>query len=248
MRTSTTGSSAQPRQALDGTEGNRRLTATTGMLLILLLAVEGVTILRIRQLIAVHVFVGLLLVLPVAWKMATTGYRFFRYYTGAEAYVRSGPPPLLLRALGPLMILTTLALLLTGIMLVLEGPGRSHPWLFLHKASFFAWVAVTTIHVLGHLREALVESWRELRPRAGDPAPRRRRARGARARRRPPARRRPGQHRVPVRIGVDRWSVLPRGPRFRGPSALMTPSIRVRRTASVSRVLPPRKTHAPRIL
>ncbi|MBO1755036.1 hypothetical protein [Allobranchiibius sp. CTAmp26] len=177
MRAPIVDSSAHTQQALDGAQGNRRLTASTGMLLILLLAVEGATILAIRQLIAVHVFVGLLLVLPVLWKMATTGYRFFRYYTGTEAYVRSGPPPLVLRVLGPLMILTTIALLATGIMLIVEGPGRSHQWLFLHQASFFAWVAVTTIHVLGHLREALVETWRDLRPRADDPAARRVRVR-----------------------------------------------------------------------
>ncbi|NYJ76397.1 hypothetical protein [Allobranchiibius huperziae] len=168
MSTSIAGSSAHPDQGLDGTTGNRRLTATTGMLLLLLLAVEGVTILRIRDLITIHVFVGLLLVLPVLWKMATTGYRFVRYYTGDEAYVRRGAPPLVLRALGPLMILTTLALLATGITLILQGPGHRGPPLLLHKASFFAWVAVTALHVLGHLREAVVESWHDLRPGVGD--------------------------------------------------------------------------------
>ena len=165
--------SAAADRADRGVEGNRRMTASTGLLLILLLAVEGVTVLRIRQLIAVHVFVGLLLVLPVLWKMATTGYRFTRYYRGADAYVRSGPPPLVLRALGPLMIITTVALLATGIMLIVEGPGSSHQWLFLHQVSFFAWVAVTTVHVLGHLRGALRDAWRDLRPRSDDPVGRR---------------------------------------------------------------------------
>ena len=45
-----------------GAEGNEQLTAIVGLLLIVLLAVIGVTILRIRQLISIHLFVGLLLI------------------------------------------------------------------------------------------------------------------------------------------------------------------------------------------
>jgi hypothetical protein len=64
-----------------GADGNARLTGTVGVVLIALLAVEGVTILFIRPLISMHVFVGLLLVPPVALKLASTGWRFARYYT-----------------------------------------------------------------------------------------------------------------------------------------------------------------------
>ena len=64
-----------------GTNGNEQLTAVTGVVLIVLLAVLGLTILRIHQLISVHLFVGLLLLGPVAVKMGSTGYRFLRYYT-----------------------------------------------------------------------------------------------------------------------------------------------------------------------
>jgi len=39
-------------------EGNARLTGLNGVLLVVLVAVEGATILRIRQLISVHVYVG----------------------------------------------------------------------------------------------------------------------------------------------------------------------------------------------
>lgn len=44
-----------------GTDGNEQLTGMTGLVLVLLLAVIGVTILRKSQLISVHLFVGLLL-------------------------------------------------------------------------------------------------------------------------------------------------------------------------------------------
>ena len=48
-----------------GTAGNERLTAATGAVLLVLLAVIGVTILRLRPLLSVHLFVGMLLIPPV---------------------------------------------------------------------------------------------------------------------------------------------------------------------------------------
>ena len=69
-----------------GPDGNERLTAVTGVLLLVLLAVLGVTIVRIGQLTWLHLFLGLLLIGPVGLKMASTGYRFTRYYTHDPAY------------------------------------------------------------------------------------------------------------------------------------------------------------------
>jgi hypothetical protein len=57
-----------------GTDGNERLTAATGVLVIALLAVEGVTIVELRQLLSVHLFVGLALIPPIGVKLASTGY------------------------------------------------------------------------------------------------------------------------------------------------------------------------------
>jgi hypothetical protein len=44
------------------TSGNERLTAVTGAALLVLLAVIGVTIVRIGQLLSVHLFVGILVI------------------------------------------------------------------------------------------------------------------------------------------------------------------------------------------
>ena len=63
-----------------GTDGNELLTSMTGAVLIVLLAVLGITILRIHQLIWLHLFLGLVLIGPITIKMASTGYRFARYY------------------------------------------------------------------------------------------------------------------------------------------------------------------------
>ena len=45
-----------------------------------------------RGLLGPHMFIGLVLIGPVALKLASTGYRFVRYYTGAPVYVAKGPP------------------------------------------------------------------------------------------------------------------------------------------------------------
>jgi hypothetical protein len=136
-----------------GVERNERLTATTAVALVVLLAVEGVTILFIRPLLSWHVFVGMLLIPPVALKLATTGWRMIRYYGGAAAYVRRGPPPLFLRALAPLVVAATVGVFGSGAALLAAGPRRGHVLLLgAHKASFFVWLAATGLHVLAHLR------------------------------------------------------------------------------------------------
>ena len=122
-------------------------------MLLVLLAAEGVTILRVRQLLSPHVFIGVVLIPPVLLKVASTTWRFARYYTGAPAYRRKGAPPVLLRLLGPVVAILTLVLLFSGVGLLLV----SRPWLPLllkvHKASFVLWFGAMTIHVLGHLGE-----------------------------------------------------------------------------------------------
>jgi hypothetical protein len=130
-----------------GAEGNERLTAMTGAVLLVLLAAEGVTILFKRQMLTAHFFIGMLLVGPVLLKMGSTGYRFARYYTGSDPYVREGPPALLLRLLGPVVIITSLGVIGSGVALAITGPGASW-WIFLHKATFVLWFVAMSVHVL----------------------------------------------------------------------------------------------------
>jgi hypothetical protein len=155
-----------------GVEGNTRLTAVNGLVLTALLFVEGVTVLSVRGLLTLHVFVGLMLIPPVLLKIASTTYRFSQYYLGRPHYVRRGPPAIVLRLLGPLVVILTVALLGTGTALVI-APQRGF-LLFAHKASFVLWFGAMTIHVIGHAIEALSASAAELRPGKADPAARRR--------------------------------------------------------------------------
>ena len=150
----------------DGVAGNGRLTGAVAVALLILLAAEGVTIPFIGQLRGPHIFIGMLLLGPVALKMGSTGYRFVRYYSGNPAYVRKGPPPLLLRLLAPGVVLTTLVLFGTGIALLVAGPP-SETLKFTHKAAFIAWFALMALHVLGHLLELpslALPDWRRTGP------------------------------------------------------------------------------------
>jgi hypothetical protein len=134
-----------------GTEGNARLTALTAVVLLALLAVEGISILAIRPLLSLHVFVGLLLIPPVALKLGSTGYRFVRYYTRDMQYLKKGPPTLLMRMLvAPALVASTFAVFATGVALLVVGPGRGIV-LGLHKASFVIWGGAFAIHVLAYV-------------------------------------------------------------------------------------------------
>lgn len=156
-----------------GTAGNERLTALTGIVLTVLLAVIGVTLLRLRTLISVHLFVGLLLIPPVLLKIASTGYRFARYYTSNRVYRERGAPPLLLRASAPIVVLSTLGVFSTGVALLFVGPHSAGLLRGLHKASFIVWAAFFALHVLGHLpdlpRALLARSSTGLRYRQYEP-------------------------------------------------------------------------------
>jgi hypothetical protein len=134
-----------------GTDGNERLTSLTGAILIVLLAALGITILRVGQLIWPHLFIGLLLIGPVAIKMASTGYRFVRYYANNPAYASKGPPPPLLRLIAPMVVASTMVVFVSGVLLLFEGPRSRDQLLPIHKVSFIVWLVFTGLHVLGHL-------------------------------------------------------------------------------------------------
>ena len=138
-----------------GSEGNARLTSTTAVLLLVLLAVEGVTILFIRPLISIHVFVGLLLVPPVVLKLVSTGWRFMRYYTRSRAYVEQGPPQVAMRLLAPLFVAATVVLFGSGVALgILHGQALQVAR-NLHGPASVIWLLLLGLHVVVYLKRAL---------------------------------------------------------------------------------------------
>jgi len=170
-------------QRSGGAEGNEQLTAMTGAVLLILLAVECYTILRIGRLLTLHVFLGMLLLGPVTLKATSVLYRFVRYYTGSAPYRRKGPPALPLRLIGPVIMLLTACVFGSGIMLAITGPSYGPPsgWLVVHRISFIAWAFFIVIHVAAYLprlprllvaeaRSARVPPGAAGRPATGRPA------------------------------------------------------------------------------
>lgn len=149
-----------------GPAGNALLTAWTALVLLALSAAELLTLVDVRGLISWHVAIGALLVPPAVLKTVSTGWRMTRYYLGNAPYRQAGPPPLLLRLLGPLVVVSTLGLLGTGVLLVLLGEQRSRQslltllgfrldWVSAHQGFFVVWVGAVGLHLLARIVPAL---------------------------------------------------------------------------------------------
>lgn len=149
-----------------GPAGNARLTAWTGLLLLVLILAELVTVLDVNGLISWHIVLGTLLVPVALLKTVSTSWRVGRYYTGHRLYRTAGPPPTPLRLLGPLVVLTTLGLLGSGLALIALGPdagrrplvtvlGFALDTLTLHQALFIAFCVAVGLHVLARLVPAV---------------------------------------------------------------------------------------------
>ncbi len=133
-----------------GVEGNIRLTTLTAAVLLVLLAVQGFTLLAIQNLLAVHIVVGLILFPVTLLKLASTGYRMLRYYAGSRAYVAAGPPWLPMRLLAPVVVVLTILLYGTGLALLWVTPGHSF-LVTVHKAVFVLWFCAMALHVLVYI-------------------------------------------------------------------------------------------------
>ena len=142
------------RLRLGGSRGNEILTSVNAAVLIALLAVQLLTVVALDSMIRVHLFVGVVLLGPVALKLATTGYRFLRYYTGARAYREKGPPPTLLRAIAPLFVAATVGLFATGVIMLIDGQSEG-ALRGLHVASFWVWIGCFAVHAAFNGREVL---------------------------------------------------------------------------------------------
>jgi hypothetical protein len=158
-------------------DGNARLTAAVGVLLLVPIAVELLTIpLGVHTFMSLHVFVGFVLIPLVALKLASTGWRFARYYTRSGPYRSHGPPQTVMRMLAPLFVAATIVLFGSGVAM---GILHGHALVVarrLHGPSSAVWVVLVGVHTLVYLRRALVGG-------TGDATRRRRRlARGAGAR------------------------------------------------------------------
>jgi hypothetical protein len=146
-----------------GVAANERLSALTGAGLYGLLVAIAITIAFIRQLLPAHYLVGFALIPPLLLKLASTGYRFLRYYTGDLAYRLAGAPSLVLRLTAPVLVIATFGVFATGVGLWLFGLSRGDAWMSAHVASAVVMALSASLHALGHVRRSAAAAVEELR-------------------------------------------------------------------------------------
>jgi hypothetical protein len=142
-----------------------RLLALLGSVLLVGLIVEGVTIVLIGQMIALHIVLGMILLPIMGYKIVVASYRFAMYYLGAPDFKHAGPPELILRVIGPLLVVTTVVVMVSGIVLVYARPDTPTAafWLNIHRDDFVVWFGLMAFHVLAYVRRAVGTSSYDLR-------------------------------------------------------------------------------------
>jgi hypothetical protein len=149
---------------LGGAEGHELLTCAIAIVLSVLLALEGLTVVHMTGLVSEHMFLGIVLIPPLALKLGSTGYRAVRYYTRSRPYRALGPPRLPLRLLAPPLVASTLGLFATGVMLLIAG-HKSNTLLEVHKVSFIVFVVLFIPHFVAYVPRVVRSprmDWREV--------------------------------------------------------------------------------------
>jgi fermentation-respiration switch protein FrsA (DUF1100 family) len=145
-------------------DGNGRLTAAVGLLLVVPILVESATVvLGVHTFMSLHVFVGLALIPAVLLKLGSTGWRFVRYYARSGAYVAHGPPQLAMRLMAPLLVAATVVLFASGVAMgVLHGHALQTARR-LHGPASVVFLVLLGMHVLVYSRRALSDGSSDLR-------------------------------------------------------------------------------------
>ena len=137
-------------------DGNERLTAAVGVLLLVPVLVEIATVLLgVHSFMSWHVFVGLALIPAVALKLGSTGWRFARYYLRSRPYVAHGPPRAAMRLLTPLFVAATIVLFGSGVAMGFLHGQALQDARRLHGPASVIWLLLLGVHVLVYLGRAL---------------------------------------------------------------------------------------------
>jgi MFS family permease len=144
------------------TEGNESLISWTGLLLIPLLGLVGLTGLAFGTLWRAHFIVGILLIPVLGFKLLTTTYRAVRYYMGSAKYRAEGPPDWPARIMAPFLIAATVVAMVTGVEMWLVN-NQDHPWSTIHTDSVVIMGGLVGLHILIYLPKALSAGLRDLK-------------------------------------------------------------------------------------
>lgn len=142
-----------------------RLSAISGVIMLVLFLAELVTLPLIGPLISYHIVFGVILAMLLVVKLSAVGYRFARFYAGDSEFVQAGPPWLPLRYIAPGLVLSTIALLGSGVEMTFAGPG-SFSTLFLEPAHVLVsvgWLFFVMLHVFVYFRRSIIATGEEIR-------------------------------------------------------------------------------------
>jgi hypothetical protein len=144
-------------------DGNERLTAAVGVLLLVPIVVELVSVLLgVHTFMSLHVFVGLLLIPLVLLKLTSTGWRFARYYLRSDAYVAFGPPMLVMRLLAPLLVAATVVLFGSGVAMGIVKGQALVVARRLHGPTSVVWIVLVGVHVLFYVKRSLLKGTEDI--------------------------------------------------------------------------------------
>jgi hypothetical protein len=125
---------------------NRYAIARTGLILLGLIGLQAFTLINVGGLIFMHISTGVGILVFVVVKMRSVTRRFVRYYRKDADYRKAGPPVLLARVMAPFLVLATVALLLSGIwILVSQGDAQV---MQVHETSFVVWLVLVGLHLV----------------------------------------------------------------------------------------------------
>jgi hypothetical protein len=143
------------------------LIGMSGSVILPLILVEVATVaLGVKNVITLHVAVGLVLIGPIMVKLASVTHRMLSYYRGVSEYLRRGKPTDGLRLLGGALAVATILLVVSGLELIV-GPSRLQaPARSVHVATAYLTVALIIVHVAIHLPKALRLASADARPHA----------------------------------------------------------------------------------
>lgn len=152
-----------------GVEGNRRLTSIAGMALIPVLTGVALSGVVFGWSPALHFFLGFVAIPLTVLKLGSTGHRFVAYYLRRHrAYRTAGPPTVIPRVLAPLLVVSTVGALATGVVLFVQGTKHG-VFSTLHTDSAVVFIVLVVIHLAIHARTAWVASAADLGTPATNP-------------------------------------------------------------------------------
>jgi MFS family permease len=143
------------------TGGNEALISWTGLLLIPLLGLVGLTGVAFGTLWRAHFIVGILLIPVLGLKLMATTYRAVRYYTGSKKYRAAGPPEWTARIMALPLIAVTIVAMTSGVVMWLAN-NQDRPWSTIHTDSVVIMGGLVGLHVLIYLPKAMWAAIRDL--------------------------------------------------------------------------------------